>query len=263
MRLSLSDLMVPLAAVLSAVVLLGFPSSGNPLHVLLTLMLVFGFPGYATVLALIPRGQLSSAERLAYSLGASLAIAAIGGLALNWVPGGLRKESWAVLLTSVTVVASTIAFLRRNTHPEAEIRPRRAISLPRRQCLILSGAALVGLAAYAIARVGALNEPVPGLTQLWILPHSGGASPNTVDIGINSIESGRKTYTLELELDGEPVRTWPSITLERNQVWQTSLTLPNAPRADGTIEAVLFEEQMHDRPFRHVVLRIPFNSLKK
>ena len=54
---------------------------------------------------------------LALSVGLSLAMLALGSLVLNYVPGGIRACSWAVLLVLVVLAASREAALRR--------RPRR------------------------------------------------------------------------------------------------------------------------------------------
>jgi len=89
----------------------------NTLHPLKYLRYVFGsitvlfLPGYATVEALYPREEeLSSLERLALSIGLSLAIVPLIGLALNYTPWCIRLEptlaALSVYIASLLLVGS-------------------------------------------------------------------------------------------------------------------------------------------------------------
>src|SRR5438067_5670942 len=80
---------------------------------ILTLPLVLVLPGYALTSALFPGRSLGVPERLVFSLSLSLAIAILGGLALNLTPWGLGTDSWAVLVASITLVACAVALIRR------------------------------------------------------------------------------------------------------------------------------------------------------
>jgi uncharacterized membrane protein len=80
---------------------------------LLALPLVLVLPGYALVAAAFPEAGRSLAERLLYGVGLSLAVAALGGFALNLTPWGLRAEAWATLLGGIALAACAIAWARR------------------------------------------------------------------------------------------------------------------------------------------------------
>src|SRR5437867_4006260 len=69
----------------------------NPvLRLALAIPLVLALPGYALLSAVFSGSPgLSAPERVLFTLGASAAIAVIGGLALNSTPWGLRADSWA------------------------------------------------------------------------------------------------------------------------------------------------------------------------
>lgn len=74
-------------------------------------LLVLFLPGYSLVEALYPRGdELSPLERLALSIGLSLALEPLLGLILNYTPWGIRLDtiltSTALLITTLTTAAA-------------------------------------------------------------------------------------------------------------------------------------------------------------
>ena len=73
---------------------------------------VLYFPGYTLIEALYPKKEdLDSLERLALSIGLSLALVPLVGLLLNYTPWGIRLEpiviSLSILGVSLAVVAAT------------------------------------------------------------------------------------------------------------------------------------------------------------
>jgi uncharacterized membrane protein len=63
----------------------------SPVRVVLGLPFVLFFPGYALICLLFPRkGDLDGVERIALSLGLSIAIVPLIGLALNYTSWGIR-----------------------------------------------------------------------------------------------------------------------------------------------------------------------------
>ena len=75
---------------------------------------VLFLPGYVTVQALFPTGRgLDSIERFALSVGLSLAIAPLIGLALNYTPWGVRLDPIMVSLSLFTLAVAAAAAYRR------------------------------------------------------------------------------------------------------------------------------------------------------
>ena len=71
-------------------------------------------PGYVAVEALFPRGrELDGIERLALSVGLSLALVPLVGLLLNYTPWGIRLDPIMISLTILTVGLAIVAFARR------------------------------------------------------------------------------------------------------------------------------------------------------
>ena len=84
------------------------------LRLILGSIIVVFLPGYATIEALYPKeGELSSLERLALSIGLSLAIVPLIGLALNYTPWGIRLNPIIITLAAYTTTILTIAAYRK------------------------------------------------------------------------------------------------------------------------------------------------------
>ena len=77
-------------------------------------LFVLFIPGYVAVEALFPKGrELDGIERLALSVGLSLALVPLVGLLLNYTPWGIRLDPIMISLTTLTIGLALIAFGRR------------------------------------------------------------------------------------------------------------------------------------------------------
>jgi hypothetical protein len=75
---------------------------------------VLFIPGYVSVEALFPKGrELDGIERLALSVGLSLALVPLVGLLLNYTPWGIRLDPIMASLTILTIGLALVAFARR------------------------------------------------------------------------------------------------------------------------------------------------------
>jgi len=75
---------------------------------------VLFIPGYVAVEALFPKGrELDGIERLALSVGLSLAMVPLVGLLLNYTPWGIRLDPIMASLTILTIGLALVAFARR------------------------------------------------------------------------------------------------------------------------------------------------------
>ena len=73
---------------------------------------VLWLPGYTFVKALFPKKELDSIERVALSMGMSLAIVPIVGLLLNYTPWGIRVTPITLSCLALTSVFATAAVIR-------------------------------------------------------------------------------------------------------------------------------------------------------
>jgi uncharacterized membrane protein len=127
----LSVFIATLATASGAIVTLPLPT---PLRVPFGLLLVFVLPGWALAHAASPRYQLSLWDGILATLGLSLAIATCSATLLAAAPVGLSRESFAALLSAVTVVLTIVATFRGKTNKRTDPRlvPRECPDLAKR-----------------------------------------------------------------------------------------------------------------------------------
>ncbi|MCS7108346.1 MAG: DUF1616 domain-containing protein [Sulfolobales archaeon] len=75
---------------------------------------VLFIPGYVTVEALYPRERdLTPLERLAFSIGLSLALVPLIGLLLNYSPWGIRLTPVMITLTAYSILTAAVGLYRK------------------------------------------------------------------------------------------------------------------------------------------------------
>jgi hypothetical protein len=79
-------------------------------------VLVLFLPGYALIEALYPKGELDELTRFALSIGLSLALVPLTGLALNYTPWGIRLLPVVISLAGLTVVLLVVALARKHSY---------------------------------------------------------------------------------------------------------------------------------------------------
>ena len=251
------DLLIVMTITIVDVALVFALPSTNVIGRILTLPLVLVLPGYALTCALFPKRALGVLECVVFSLALSLGIVILGGLVLNWTPFGLHTSSWSVLLGGITLIASAVALVRRrgqNISASAWLRVVD-VGLNFRQGLLLALAAVVVCGAGAVSYLGAARQPLPGFTQLWILPADGASTKNTIRLGVSNMELTAMDYNLSVNMDGKVVKDWPSIYLKSNEKWEATLVLPQTTHTGTTrVEASLYQTRAPTKIYRHVVL---------
>lgn len=247
----------------------------------LALVLLFVFPGYVTM-ALAYAGQsqsrdpllsadqpmVSLVERLALSLGLSLAVVPILGLATYLSPWSLTDTAVVSVVVVYVVVVSILAVIRRaspsgDSHTTEQIgshvsEARLTIPSPSRMTatqLLINGVLVISiLAATATLGMALLAPPKEsGTTDLHLLTESGDrlvASdyPETVEsdgeaqvtVGVTNNERMATEYTVVAELqqvriDGQSVVVIDEqsvdsyqFDLENGETWRQQLTIEPA-----------------------------------
>ena len=91
------------------------------LRIVLTLPIVLFIPGYCLIAALFPKdGNIDLIERIALSIGLSIAVVPLIGLGLNFTPWGIRLETIVISLTFFTWAMILVAYYRRAILPYEE-----------------------------------------------------------------------------------------------------------------------------------------------
>jgi uncharacterized membrane protein len=264
-----------LGAMLVVLVVL-FPIS--LLRILIGVPFVLFFPGYALVCALFPKRQdLDEVERLALSIGLSIAVVPLLGLVLNYTPFGIRLHPVLVSLFSFTLLMSFVAMYRREAlsveerfipsfsvnipHWRELSKADKALSVGLISCVVLSGALMVNFAAtprvgerftefYVLGPTG----KVEGYPTTMTLGESG-----TVILGVVNHEYNEVAYTIVIRLDGETVGTIEGIGLEHEGKWEQAVTFtPDKAGEKLKLEFLLYMNGEAE-PYRSLHLWITVN----
>ncbi len=254
-RPSIDLIVLTVVAALSAGLILMTPEI-PVLRVISALPLVFILPGYALTAAFFPTRSLDVPERLLFSLGLSLAVTAITGLALHVAMVGLQTKTWAITLATFTLCAGLIAWWRQSRRRTAPIAaPREAPFRPSiREGLLFGLVILVAGAAIYLARMPTPPSGVSGYTLLWMIPANDGDWSN-FRVGVDSKEFTPTSYRLQVTVDGQAVKEWPELNLAPGDSWQTSIELQATQAVSGSVEAVLYRLDSPDAVYRHVKLQ--------
>jgi len=79
---------------------------------LLGSLFVLFLPGYSFIKAIFPTKDIDNIERIALSIGMSLALVPITGLLLNYTPWGIRTTSITLSLLALTIILTATAVIR-------------------------------------------------------------------------------------------------------------------------------------------------------
>jgi uncharacterized membrane protein len=189
----------------------------NPARIVLGLPFILFFPGYVLIAAFYPRrSDLDGVERVALSLGLSLAVVPLIGLILNYTPWGIRLTPILASLALFIAVCSAAAVRQRMRHSAAErfagnIQPllRAARSLPWVSLALASG--VIGVLLFAGFRFGVLGGSRVGetFTEFYVLGPGGKAEgyprrllvgePSQVIVGVINHEGHTARYRVEVQ----------------------------------------------------------------
>jgi uncharacterized membrane protein len=245
----------------------------DAIRIILGLPFMLFFPGYTLVTALFPgKSGLQVVERLALSIGLSLAVVPLIGLILNYTPWGIRLHPILISLTVFIMAMCTIAFLRRNRLSDDDkydfgsmltIRKAGAKEEPtlpsvkkkkwmdRLLNIILALAAVVCICTiiYAIVKPKAGEK----FSEFYILGTEGRAenytrdvklgSPILLTMGIVNHEQAETAYTAKVTIDGVNNRALPTITLPPEQKQEQVISfIPTKVGKNQKVEFLLFKD---------------------
>jgi len=254
MRRQSNDLFsVMVIAGLSAVLAMVMPAD-SIVRLICALPLVFFLPGYAITAALLPWRSLGKAELLLFSLGGSVAVTALSGLALNLTAWGLQTRTWAITLAGIVFLASVIAWLqRRQDATITALHIEKHFKLPFRDGLLVGLAVLVTGTAVGLTRLPAAPNGVAGYTLLWMIPAKTGNS-NEFRLGLNSAEFTETRYRLQVSVGDQVVQEWPELSLKPGETWVTRIRLQTDQVGSGSIVANLYKLDDPKTIYRYVKL---------
>lgn len=255
----------------------------TPIRTMLGLPMVLFLPGYALIAALFPeKDDLDGIERLALSLGLSIAVVPLIGLGLNYTPWGIRLVPILVSLSIFTLLMCAIAAYRRSKLPSdkafsvslaeiyGSVKPpasdQPVSKFDRILTIVLVISVLISLVALAYVVV----SPKQGekFTEFYILGMDGKADNYTtqfiqgdsgqVIVGVVNHEYERVKYTMNIRLNNESLSIpsdAQSFTLEHNATWERPVVFtPNSIGNGMKLEFLLYKNGNLTVPYRDLHL---------
>jgi len=265
-------------SILACGVVVAGDGGATPLRIALGVPLLAFLPGYAVVAALFPRKRtaepdrendsenagaatpagvrdrgIDAIERVALSVGLSVAIVSLSGLALDYLRVGIRLVPVVTTVTGLTLFAAVIAAARRARRSPADrfsVPYRGWIATARRETVdsrsradvVLSALVVLGLLVAASSIVYAASAPTqqPGGAELSLMTENesgelvaedypetiDGTGDETLHVGVTHRDPGPQEYTLIVQVerveatDGGDLRV-----LEREQLHRSEMTL--------------------------------------
>jgi hypothetical protein len=115
---------ITLLAAATAIAVFTVPEDAYPIvyiRYILGSIFVLGLPGFTLIKALFPsKREMDNIERIALSIGLSLAIVSIVGLLLNYTPWGIRLTPITLSLLALTLTFATAAIIREHQTKKSE-----------------------------------------------------------------------------------------------------------------------------------------------
>lgn len=183
-------------------------------------------PGYLLISLLYPRKKeyhsISGLERVAYSLGFSIALVSLAGLFLNFTPWGIRLEPILFSLFLLTELLGLIAmyrWIKTNKDERFTITLKTTQSTPnKKSTTFLTIILLLSIIAASISILYIIIEPVTGksFTEFYILPNDDmltnypqdilKGENTTFTLGLINHEYTTMNYTIEVWLVDETTK---------------------------------------------------------
>lgn len=252
-----------------------------PLRMAIGLPFVLFFPGYTLICVLFPRKMdLDGIERMVLSIGLSLAIVPLMGLALNYTPFGIRLYPTVVSLFLFTLSMSILSTYRRGWLPcESRFVPSLSVKIPEWRELSRPDKLMsIGLVSCVVLAGGLVSHfaSIPSVgerfTEFYVLGWGGKienyptnltlGENGTVILGVVNNEHEEVAYRVVIKLDNETIGAIDDITLNHEMKWEEKYTLtPEKTGEKMRLEFLLFREDLVE-PYRSLHLWITVRPLK-
>jgi len=241
-----------------------------PLRLPIGMVAALVLPGYSVSMALFPPGDLDRIERSGLAFTLSLGVIVVIAPILNLSPAGLSPDAVVVGVTTVTVVASAIAWLRRRVRPAGG--PLFGIELPGRQWLraplrpwMAAALGLVGVLFVALLANGVAAQS-RNATEFFLVGSGGNpdglparvtsGTPSSIAVGITNSEDSAQPFRIVVESGAGRLGETGPIAIGAGQTWTGAVdfTIPN-PGRDQDIRILLFTGSSTE-PYRSLKLNV-------
>jgi uncharacterized membrane protein len=247
----------------------------SPVRTALGIPFALFFPGYALIGALFPgKNGLGKIERLALSIGLSLAIVPLVGFALNYTSWGIRLYPIITSLFILTLLLSIVSNYRRSKLPtEQKLNLAIPVKIPKWNAMQKTDRIFVVIFLVSIIAVGGLTAYLVSgpkiserFTEFYILGSTGKMTNypvnltlgenGTVTLGVVNHESENATYQIVITLDNITIGTLNNITLSNEMTWAQNYTFTPQKASEKTNLGFQLYREGLDEPYRSLQLWI-------
>lgn len=264
--------------ILTVIFVLLSPLNTTPFRIILGMIMVLFFPGYALIAALFPgKKDLDEIERLALSFGLSIAVVPLIGLVLNYTPFGIRLVPLLISISFFTLVLLLLAYQRRSYLSEKErfeIPLSNIFSSLKNEISnsnkgfdrILTIILIFSILASIIMLIYVISVPKQGetFTEFYILGDKGKAEGypdqlkvgkgSSVIVGITNNEYRPINYTFKISIENQTLKT-KNVTLMHNSTWEKKISFTPEKTGDNLkLEFLLYKENNFTVPYRDLHL---------
>ena len=230
--------MVELTLITAALVVFT-PDWQSPIRIILGFLVVLIVPGYILTSLLFPqKDDIDGVERLALSLGLSIAVIPLIGLILDKTPWGIRLAPIALSLALFVVLFSGFTLLRRSFVP---IQKRYYLPIDNLEFRRAFGSITLIITFFVgLVIFGLSLRPEEKFTEFYLLGAEGKLEsyptkllPNEsfeITIGITNYEKEPVNYHIQAPFQETPAGI--NIALAEDEVWERELTF-SAPKEEG------------------------------
>jgi uncharacterized membrane protein len=204
-------------------------------------------PGYTVMSAIFKENVLEPPAKIALGIGISLAISAVGGIALYGIGASLTRTSWTVFLAMIVLGSSAVTVVQRiynTSYLPNHVTHQLAFS----EVLLLIFSVLVLAGGVYLSWRGEQNQAYVPFTEFWILPQTDDISE--IEIGLHSYEQIRMVYNISVHINGREVKTWENISVQPGQEWSSTYTLPPKTTLNETVAVYLYTNDDPTKPYR-------------
>jgi hypothetical protein len=176
--------------------------------------------------------------------------ASLGIVVLSLTRWRLDGVAWVLLLSVALFVAGMNILLGHRAKFRGYARLAN-FGLEKRQVLLFGCALAIGVSAIGIARTGAMWQPTPGFTQLWLLPTE---NIQIIQLGVRNYEAEELEFRVELRQGDALLKEWTALSLAPDESWDMTVDLGTQEPGDTPVEARLIVAEHPGEIYRRATL---------
>lgn len=204
-------------------------------------------PGYAVTAAVFKEDALELPAKIALSIDISLAISAVGGIGLYGMGVLLTSTSWTIFLGIIVLGGSIVAIYQRRHN--TSFTPKKVTrKLAFSEILLLMFIMLSLGGGVYLAWSAEQNQAYVPYTEFWIVPQAEDLSE--IEIGLSNQEQTNMVYDVSVQINGREVEIWENVSVQPDQEWSETYTLPPRVAEEETIVVYLYTDDDSANPYR-------------